>query len=1105
MMTVWISSVQEFTSRTLARTNGAHNMVYSSLVVGGVLGLGECKEWLIFIADELATALISYSPVRLSISSTSDVADDILTGALTCNASGIASDLIGHLVTTFASPVTVTANTSIMCNGHIWTVGRCVGSSGPFICVDCRNYCSESLKGTPPDHAVSCVRESRGSTNAMRMIIIELDDISVPPVIQTLVTNTTGPTTLGLHFTLDRAEGSIVCGAFHPHENVPETMSDLLLRGPVQLIEDVNGTYALTGLTPSTLYHVYCGTFSSLGAPSKARDIQNTKQVAKSACCRYVSVDLLISAYSSSQDVAKAVRVSLHGSLPSDDLAVNVYVANSSNSIFREIFTPSVVRFSSASISMVTSLAYRQTQPGGYTVIAELSGGAASDYEVAFGTSRTVTVLSSTQEPPPPVLSSAYFTDDGTAVVITFNSPTDRGKFVNSFDCPLIFSATMATHSLCHWISDTTVTMVVTRTNAVIGDIIILKNHTVKAKCITSSVACVTWAFSSARAVAIAAPVKPIVPNIVIVSPSRIGPCDGLPVDFTASTGAGGRPFKSVTLQVSSVAPEIAPLQTFLNTMSSIQMPFTIENSLLRSGYAYNIVITICNFLAACTTATHHFVVSASANIPVVSVSSKRLIEIQRSTSLRIDGNAYVSTCDGRKSRADLDLTWSITRYGLPLALPSASNDPMVFRLPPHSLHVNELYTVTLSAKHRQSLKHSSTSVKVSVKQGKIIGNLAGSSSRGLRIGDVMTIDASKSYDEDVLDDSSHLDFSLACYQMLPEVLDTCLLGLVNVSHGVFQMYVPTQGAELFLNTTHEVSVIVSSGQRSTQVSVTVFILPSPAPSITLHAEGGNRMNPSQKLKIIGQVSLASTAVASWEVDDPSVSLSTIALCDITKPLIIAPSTAMTGVISTFQISLVLPAFSLPAQSSYTFTLRVATEMSGLSASAGLVISTNSPPYPGKYSISPQIGVQLDTEFLCQAVQWEDTDLPLTYEFAYQNPATEEFVVHRARMQLTFVKSYLPAGLEQMDFALNTQLQVFDSLDAKRAEQRPVVVKYIKKLSLEDIDTYFTGAVANSSGYTGEIMQYSVHVMCCLPFIWMSSAIIIGIFVLKILLSLQMN
>ena len=608
--------------------------------------------------------------------------------------------------------------------------------------------------------------------------------------------------------------------------------------------------------------------------------------------------------------------------------------------------------------------------------------------------------------------------------------------------------------------------MVVTRTNVIIGDPVLLRNYTVKAKCIASSVDCVSWAFSSARSVAIAAPANPIVPHVVIVSPSLIGPCDDLPMDFTASTGAGGRPFMSVTLQVSGMAPEIALLQAFLNTISSIQTPFTIENSLLRSGYAYNVVITTCNFLTACTTATHRFVVSASANVPVVSISSKPLVKVQGSASLRITGNAYVSLCNGHKSRADLDLTWSITHQGLPQLLPSASNDPTVFRLPPYSLQVGGRYTVILSAKHRQTLKRSSASVVVSVIQGKVVADVMGASSRGLRIGDVMTMDASSSYDEDVQDDISHLQFSLACYQVLPDVMDSCRLGLANASHGVFQIYAPSNSAESLLNTTHEVSVLVTSGQRSSRVSVTVFILPALAPVITLYAEGGHRMNPSQKLKILGEVSLASSAVASWEVDDPSVSLSSIALCDITKSLIVAPS-GTTKVASTFQVSLVLPAFTLPAHSSYTFTLHVTAAMDELSASAGLVISTNSPPYPGRYSITPQTGVQLDTEFFCQAVQWEDTDLPLTYEFAYQNPATEEFVVHRARMQITYVKSDLPAGLEQLGFALNTQLQVFDSLDAKRAELRPVVVKYSQKLSIEDIDTYFTSAVGNSSGYTG--------------------------------------
>ena len=148
---------------------------------------------------------------------------------------------------------------------------------------------------------------------------------------------------------------------------------------------------------------------------------------------------------------------------------------------------------------------------------------------------------------------------------------------------------------------------------------------------------------------------------IYALAPSQIGPCDSFSYDLSGSKGAGGRSFVSHSFKVNSLDTDIGGLQSFLDNITSTQSSITVPQEYLHAGFAYNIVATLCNFLGMCSRRSHRLVVTSSANVPVVSLSSKQEVTLHRYASLRIEGVGHVSTCSGGQNRDQLDYKWTIT------------------------------------------------------------------------------------------------------------------------------------------------------------------------------------------------------------------------------------------------------------------------------------------------------------------------------------------------------------------------------------------------------------------------------------------------------------
>jgi hypothetical protein len=924
-----------------------------------------------------------------------------------------------------------------------------------------------------------------------RSLVINFDNLAVAPDILSISTSSPKKRDIQIDLTLDEAEGTVVCAAYQSSSQyVPSEVRTLLLQNQAVEIVSENTSFTITGLIASIDYDIYCATFSTLDAVMSNEDMLGTKTTQSTACCRLIEVEILKSSVSSDEDAPNAVKVTLPSLLP-DDLTltfttkyyVNESFLSTSEGELGNPFAPNSFSFTSSSLSLTKNIAYISTLggvPGFYFLDFELSGTSAGSYAMSYGGGDTLVVLNSENEPAAPSIRSATFTADGSNFVVLFDAATNRGNDNNNFFCSKLFiSSSITGLTKCRWADDMRVEVYSNGNDgAVVNDAISLLPESLKAKCRVlgnGGPACSVWAHSLASTAFIQPPLTPSLPSISLISPTQIGPCDALPIDLTSSSGAGGRQFASWSFAVSSRHPNSSDIEVFLSQVQTIRRPISVPTSLLFAGYAYSFSVTLCTFLGGCSLSSHTVVVSSSGNIPIVSLNSEKIRNVNRFSPLKLRGDAFTSQCGGTTSTANLAFSWEMQTYigdeeGFVVvtdpALQSTAIDPRFFVLPAYSIPVGTLYSLILTVRHLESLKYSSTSITLTAVQGDVVAVILGSSEVGLQNDRELVLDAGDSYDEDnnlAVGAEADLLFSFNCKQVFPSFIDACLLDLALFTASSIAISVP-QNDESMIGSVHEVSLVVqhATDGRKAASSLTVNILPSLAPVVEIQAES-TRINPSQKLKLVGIVEFVSAGTATWTLDDTSINLEEEASSVTSRAL-----TASDGNTQTLTMSLVIPPNVLPQQSSFNFMLTVMLD-SGYSNVATIVVLTNSPPRPGAFVVSPLNGTMLHTYFSFSAENWEDSDRPISYAFGFLQDQIS-FSVLRTKSELSYFSSRdLPSGPVSDAYLLIAHMEVYDVMNAKASVSTPLTVVEGEEMTASDIDDYFSDSMSNSNGYSEDV------------------------------------
>jgi REJ domain len=158
-------------------------------------------------------------------------------------------------------------------------------------------------------------------------------------------------------------------------------------------------------------------------------------------------------------------------------------------------------------------------------------------------------------------------------------------------------------------------------------------------------------------------------------------------------------------------------------------------------------VVTLCNFLGKCRQSSQTLIVTSTL-APIVSIAGSSSLVVTTSAGLTLNGNGQ----SGNKSSASLTFLWSAYENGAEkFNIISTSKQYYSYKLSPYTLKPGSLYAFVLTVFDPTSLLSSTKTVSVNVVQGVIVARLAGGKMITMSEGYNTTLDASASYDTDIL------------------------------------------------------------------------------------------------------------------------------------------------------------------------------------------------------------------------------------------------------------------------------------------------------------------------------------------------------------------
>jgi hypothetical protein len=925
--------------------------------------------------------------------------------------------------------------------------------------------CTSSATISPSLLTVSCLEGFvlPSLEESLRIVTIDFDYRSQAPVIQSISITHSSNSSLSLAVSMAESGGLLICSAYLTRLQFQlQSLDSLRFSGVTIPISQKTVLVELSPLLPASTYDIYCTSVSSNSVPMSLETVVAAKLIGSTQCCSNLFVTLSRASFPSSQDQASAVTISLDSKAPlPSNLTVTLLARASASSLSSSTFSPSTTSFVDSSFVRSKAVAYIRSLPGKYSLDVRLSGASSAQYRIVYPNGKTFTILTAAESPDAPICQQAVFSDSGNSIIFTFDIPTNRGLLSQNFQCSVLLSS-LSSSSKCLWINDQSFSMFTNSdSDPTVGATITLRANRLKATCLSVQSDCSLWSANKEQMVTVQRPNKLTPPLVQIVAPSLIGPCTNFPVDLTGSGGTGGRSWKSLSATSSSTSLNISDLQKFLSHLSAanVTKPFQIPMAFLTVNSAYTLSFVLCNFMGSCAQLTHQFVVSEMNSIPMVRLNSKSFRSMSTRSLLTISGDAYVLNCDGTRSIGSLQYTWTVRQQGLLVNAPSSSVNPKVFLLPPYSLSVGQLYTVSLVVSSLTSLQSAESSVSVYIEAGAIHAVIQGSSALGLPVDGYQVIDASSSYDEDrsgVFAVAAGLSFIFSCTQIEPFYQTPCSLLVRNTSPSSLNVSVPASGnGTAYLGAVFQISLFLSdkTGLRSDTTSVQITISAPSSPRISLSSLSGRKVNPQSKLKLIGSISGNLPCVAQWTVDDPTLSLPSIAQSPTTREVFLSNQRPVS------EVGLVLTPSSLPEQSLLSFSLRCRTK-AGLSSSSSIEVVTNSPPTPGIFSVDPTDGLSFETVFTLSAVKWEDVDLPVTYEFSQDRIGS--YLVLRLRLEKSYSENRLSLPQSSESFT-QLRVRVFDSLNAVASAMSSVAL-HSQSLTSSQLKDFLSTSLSNSVG-----------------------------------------
>ena len=857
-------------------------------------------------------------------------------------------------------------------------------------------------------------------------------------------------------------------------ENEIVSASKIQANGQLILLDGLDGYHRVSfeGLTAVEDYVALFFVISSNGDQSSSDWIATNSFKFTTQCCRYISIAMTSSILVEDMDYVGIVAVS-EDVVPSTPLQLLITVTYFDEPV-ESPFIPSTI-----TIGISSSLSLSKVSAGNYTMTGSLVGDEATKYEILYDgiamESLPFVVQTKDQPLPAPVLQSAIFSDDGSYLVVTFSHATDKGGLQEFFVCSKILNFPCAQYASCSWLSPSKLKITVSDRSdemcVTVDDMVkLVDDATLRAEC-TNVDSCSSWPTADTSLYVVASiSSTAIVPSIVLNIPQEISSCSSLVLDVAASLGSGGRRWNSATISVSAdpINSTASNLDSYLASSFQVESPTVVPSTYLTPDTIYYFTVTLCNFLYKCGSTSASVDVKSSVSLSV-SIAGSKARSMTRDEVLSLFSTTKSTQCgDEGAAQPAVQYNWTVwqladslsSSYYLVSTIKSTSNNPGRFLLPAYSLLPSTVYKVVVSVSSSSNYQTFSE-VLITVGQGSIVANIAGSTVKSIRKGESMRLDGSGSYDVDTFGLSSvtsKLIYKWTCVQIEPylsNVCDTVLTFDTTTASVVDVFAVAGDGTEVSVV---EISLTCTdfTGLRVGTTTVTVSIVPPLSAVLTVSSTATfGKVNPGSALQLIGTANVPSGLKSnlSWSVESSTVDMASIALSPVSK----AYSASSTSDYAKNIIYLALSTSKLTAGQSYTFSLTCVLPVPGVSSISKISVTINSPPSLGSMSVSPSSGEELTTLFMLSSNRWIDEDLPLTYEFGYVSTSGQTISL-RSRSESAYCSSTLPAGTSttQPDGSskhiLISVAKVYDSYLAISLVQTAIeVTEKTKSLTTTDI------------------------------------------------------
>jgi len=656
-------------------------------------------------------------------------------------------------------------------------------------------------------------------------------------------------------------------------------------------------------------------------------------------------------------------------------------------------------------------------------------------------------------------VASVAFSDDAASIVVLFNADTDMGGQEGGVLCDTLLTFAQASALQCQW-TDARRLVIYPSVDVLIGDVVLVLADTIRAQCAPSSTPCQDWATVTPDAAvgAISTPADPVTPEVALSYAATLGACGALLLDLSASSGAGGRPWAQpvFTLETSPAGVDTSALAAFFTDSYEIASPSPATADLLVAGTEYTIEVTLCNFLGGCGSATAVVQVATADSVPVVSFQGSPTRSVPAYEALSVAVRAYTADCNGTKSSAHLTYRWRVAQYGEyeVSSLVSTSVDPKKLKLPGYSLEPGSWYTIRVQVIHNDmagSTTDAFASVVVSVPRGLLVARIFGGAERSIRLGELLELDGSESFDEDIQGlTGSALDavsFTWSCIQLLPTYSSSCPFAVSGKSYDATVCVADARNMSSGVDTKLRVTLMLSEGSRSASRFVDLVLVETLTPAVLVQ-QSDTLVDPAAVLRLSGSVTSTAPCTGLWNISGTTMSLTAVAQ---TPTQVYIPAGAMQR-----PVYLAIQAGVLTSRSGYRFTLTCG------AGSASVDITTNGPPQYGVFTISPSVGIERSTSFSMRTSQWFDAHMPLTFQFEYFSTAGLRIVL-QSRSERAFAASQLPAGTNA-GFNVSCRVVVFDALGASAALLSPVTVTSVPIPTIEQLSVEISSELGSASG-----------------------------------------